>query len=126
MRFGVGGRLTCRAMVIVPDHKPTDADRALLVRARAGDERAFAELLEHHRVGLEVLCRLMLGDAETARRVLGDVVLAAWLECSSIESAAGSRTWLYRTALRRCEEAQPSARCLGEEIDQTWRAPQRA
>src|SRR3954452_9185401 len=119
MRFGVRGRLTCRAMEIVPDHKPTDADRALLVRARAGAERAFGELLERHRVGLRGLCRLMLGDAETSRRVLDDVVLAAWRECCSIESASGSRTWLYRTALRTCEEAQPSARCLGEEIDQT-------
>jgi RNA polymerase sigma-70 factor (ECF subfamily) len=104
--------------VTAPDHKPTYADRALLVRARAGDERAFATLLEHHRAGLEVLCRLMLGDAETARRVLDDAVLAAWRDCSSLESAADPRTWLYRTALRTCGEAQPSARCLGEEIDQ--------
>ncbi len=119
MRFGVDGRLTSRAAVTVPDHKPTDADRALLVRARAGDERAFAELLEHHRAGLQVLCRLMLGDAETARRVLDDAVRAAWGECSSVESAAGPRAWLYRTALRACGEAQPSARCLGEELDLT-------
>jgi hypothetical protein len=117
MRFGVGDRLTSRAAVTVPDHDPTDADRALLVQARAGDERAFAELVEHHRAGLQVLCRLMLGDAETARRVLDDVLIAAWRECSTFESGAGPRTWLYRTALRTCGEAQPSARCLGEELD---------
>lgn len=105
--------------MIAPDHKPTDADRALLARARAGDERAFAELLEHHRAGLGVLCRLMLGDAETARRVFDDVLLAAWRDCRSLESVAVPRTWLYRTALRTCGEAQPSARCLGEEIDRT-------
>jgi DNA-directed RNA polymerase specialized sigma24 family protein len=60
----------------------------------------------------------MLGDAETARRVLDDVVVSAWRDCRSAQSAAGPRTWLYRTALRTCGEAQPSARCLGEEIDQ--------
>jgi RNA polymerase sigma-70 factor (ECF subfamily) len=105
--------------VIAPDPKPTDVDRALLVRARGGDQRAFAELLEHHRAGLHVLCRLMVGDAETARRVLDDIVLAAWRDRSSVESAAGPRAWLYRTALRACGEAQRSATCLGEEIDQT-------
>jgi RNA polymerase sigma-70 factor (ECF subfamily) len=100
---------------------PAYDDRALLELARAGDERAFSRLLEHHRVGLQVVCLMMLGDPEMATLVMTEVVLVAWRERCAVEPSVTPRTWLYRTALRTCGDAEPSAMSLGDEIDLTRR-----
>ena len=56
----------------------TGDDRALLTAARAGDERAFACLLERHRCDLETYCYLMLGCPHAAARVVRTTALVAW------------------------------------------------
>ncbi len=97
-----------------PRENPGHDDRALLELARDGDESAFGELVEHHRAGLELVCRMMVGDPEMATRTMSELVLVAWRERSAVAPCACPRAWLYRTALRVCEDADPAAMCLGE------------
>lgn len=99
-----------------PGDHPTYNDRALLDRARDGDEHAFGYLLEHHRPGLQVLCRMMLGDPEMASQAMAEVVVVAWRERGAVGPSVCPRAWLYRTALRICGEAEPSAMSLSDEI----------
>src|SRR5436309_450389 len=69
------------------------------------DEPAFGALVEHHRDGLKVLCRLMLGDRELAERAMGSAVLTAWRERALAHTSPSMRIWLYRVAVRVCDEA---------------------
>lgn len=74
----------------------------LLQRARAGDREAFAELVQAHRVELQVHCYRMLGSLQDAEDVLQETLLAAWLGLDGFEGRSSVRTWLYRIATNRC------------------------
>ncbi len=80
----------------MPDHA------ALLDRARAGDEDAFAELTGPHRRELHVHCYRMLGSFEDADDAVQDTLLAAWRGLAGFQARASVRTWLYRVATNTC------------------------
>ena len=105
--------------MVQPTEQATYDDRALFALARAGDERAFGQLIERHSIGLQTLCRLMLGNQETARLVMSEVVVDAWRERIAIHPSVCPRVWLYRTALRMCAEADPSSAILREQSSGT-------
>jgi RNA polymerase sigma-70 factor (ECF subfamily) len=83
---------------------------------RAGDECAFDGLLAEHRRGLELYCRLMLGDACAARQALAQTVLAAWRDHENAEAATTARMWLYRIATDICFEALGEPPIDGQEF----------
>jgi hypothetical protein len=83
-------------------------DRALLVFACDGDERAFGHLIDHHQRGLAVLCHLMLADPITAESVMTEAAITAWRERDVVELSTTVRVWLYRIAVRLCQAADPS------------------
>ena len=79
---------------------------ALLQRARAGDDRAFGELVAPHRRELHLHCYRMLGSFTDAEDVLQETLLAAWRALSGFEGRASVRGWLYRIATNRCLNAR--------------------
>jgi len=80
-----------------------------LLRARAGDERAFRELTELHRRELLVHCYRLLGSLTDAEDLLQETMLAAWRGLAGFQERASVRSWLYRIATNRCLNARRDA-----------------
>jgi RNA polymerase sigma-70 factor (ECF subfamily) len=78
-------------------------------RARAGDERAFGELVAPHRRELQVHCYRILGSALDAEDALQETLLAAWQGLDGFQGRSSVRVWLFQIATRRCLNALRSA-----------------
>jgi RNA polymerase sigma-70 factor (ECF subfamily) len=74
------------------EHDPT-VDAAI-----AGDEAAFATLVDRHRRELHVHCYRMVGSFEEAEDLVQETFLRAWRRRDSFEGGPGFRAWLYRIA----------------------------
>ncbi|MGH7477313.1 MAG: RNA polymerase subunit sigma-70 [Longimicrobiales bacterium] len=78
---------------------------ALAAAVRAGDEAAFSELVERHRVALQVHCYRMLGSLHDAEDVVQETFMRAWRYRASLEEGAPLGPWLYRIATNACLDA---------------------
>jgi RNA polymerase sigma-70 factor (ECF subfamily) len=81
---------------------PSDRERRLLERARAGDEDAFRGIVEPHRSELHAHCYRMLGSAHDADDALQDALLRAWRGLGKFEGRSSLRSWLYRITTNAC------------------------
>jgi RNA polymerase sigma-70 factor (ECF subfamily) len=79
-------------------------ESSLLAAARAGDEQAFGVLVGRHRAALEEFCGLMLGDPQRGEQAAREAVLIAWCERRVAPGSTTARMWLYRIAIRACDE----------------------
>src|SRR4051794_34453083 len=77
----------------------------LLEAARAGDENAFARLVEPHRSALQAHCYRMLGSVADAEDALQDALLNAWRALAKFEGRSSVRSWLYTIATNACLRA---------------------
>jgi RNA polymerase sigma-70 factor (ECF subfamily) len=77
-------------------------ERTLLVSARAGDEHAFEELVEPHRVGLRAHSYRMLGSIDDAEEALQEALLRAWRGLPGFEGRSSLRSWLYTIVTNVC------------------------
>jgi RNA polymerase sigma-70 factor, ECF subfamily len=81
------------------------ADERLVSAARAGDEDAFARLVEPHRKALHAHCYRMLGSMADAEDALQDALLNAWRGLAKFEGRSSLRSWLYTIATNACLRA---------------------
>jgi len=81
---------------------PAATDDTVVAAAKAGDESAFAVLVDRYRRELHVHCYRMLGSFEEAEDLVQETFLHAWRRRDSFQGGPGFRAWLYRIATNAC------------------------
>lgn len=75
---------------------PVDDEAALVAQLRAGDERAYEQVVRAYGGRLLAVARRIVGSEEDARDVVQDAFLNAFKSFSRFEGNAKLSTWLHR------------------------------
>ncbi|MFN0009815.1 MAG: RNA polymerase sigma factor [Planctomycetota bacterium] len=99
-------------------------DHALIRSAQAGDESAFASLVERHRARAWRVARGLVGSDEDAQDLVQEAFLRVFRSLSTFDFDHGFTTWLYRIVtnlaidhLRKRRAAISTAASTDEESD---------
>jgi RNA polymerase sigma factor (sigma-70 family) len=107
---------------------PTDhEDRALVLRARAGDRDALEHLVRRHQAWIYNLAVRMLYHPQDAEDATQEILIKALTRLSLFEARSSFRTWLYRIVVNhvlntkrgRLEPAAKSFTAYGQGLDNT-------
>ncbi|MBI3547874.1 MAG: RNA polymerase sigma factor [Elusimicrobia bacterium] len=78
----------------------TDAD--LVRRVSAGEQDAYAALIERHHANVQGLCGSILGDPTSAEDAAQEVFLKAYKSLGNFQGDSSFGTWIYRIASNHC------------------------
>lgn len=85
-----------------PIDVPTEVDDGVVARARAGDARAFADLVRHYDRRLRALAFRLLGDAARMDDALQEAYVKAFRALPRFRGESTLGTWLYRITYNAC------------------------
>src|SRR5512146_1539216 len=108
-----GGLRTTRRTRAPPGHQPRLSRRGtqmpgsppeaeLLSQAAAGDQAAFAVLIEPHRRAMFRHCYRMLGSGADAEDATQDALVRAWRGLAGFDGSGAFGGWLHRIATNVC------------------------
>lgn len=84
-----------------PDIEP---DSDVVGRARAGDQKAFSQLMNRHKHWVYRFVRRYVGDADEAYDVVQDAFVAAMSNLHRYDPERPFDVWLRRIALNKCRD----------------------
>jgi RNA polymerase sigma-70 factor, ECF subfamily len=82
---------------------PLDEEARLVAALRAGDERAFATLIERYQPSLLRLAMLYVGDRGAAEDVVQETWLGVLQGIDRFEGRSSLKTWLFRILTNRAK-----------------------
>ena len=85
-----------------PPQATGDVDRLVVARARRGDHRAFAQIVDHYDDRLRGLAYRLLGDRDRMDDVLQEAYVKAFRSLPRFKGESALGTWLYRIVYNAC------------------------
>lgn len=82
----------------------SEVEPDLVARAREGDDRAFADLLQRHKPSLYGFVRRYVSDADAAADVVQDTFVSAWRALARYDARRPFPVWLRAIALNKCRD----------------------
>lgn len=104
----------------LPRMLTVEDERALVTRARAGDDAAFAALVESSKARVWSICLRITGNHSDAEDALQDALSAAWQHLARFRDDARFSTWLYRIASNASLAVVRRRRDTPSEVDPGW------
>ncbi|MCD4686102.1 MAG: sigma-70 family RNA polymerase sigma factor [Anaerolineae bacterium] len=102
-------------------HNNGQGDAALVERLKAGDQAAYAELVDQHGGRVFRLALRMMGNESDAEDVLQETFLSAFKAIDRFEARSSLGTWLHRiasnAALMRLRRKEPVTVSVEEPIE---------
>jgi len=86
------------------DHDDDRVDAILALKARNGDQAAFAEIMQRHKAWLYQFIRRYVPDRDDAYDMLQESFVSAWNALSRYDTERPFRAWLRRIALNKCRD----------------------
>lgn len=87
-------------------------DTTLMLRTKDGDQSAFKELVEKHKLSVLNLCLRFTGNKPDAEDLAQDVFMRIYQAAPRYEAKAAFTTWLYRIAVNLCLNYQRRKKLL--------------
>ena len=87
-------------------------DTNLMLRIKNGDQQAFQELVERHKLSVLDLCLRFTNNKEDAEDLAQDVFIRIFQAAPGYEVKAAFTTWLYRITVNHCLNYQRRKKIL--------------
>jgi RNA polymerase sigma factor (sigma-70 family) len=84
-------------------------DQELIAAAKAGDQRAYGQLLQRHQAVAFRAAYLITGSAADAEDATQDACVKAWLALARFRTGAPFRPWLVRIAINEARNRRRGA-----------------